>query len=333
MKKVTMDTLAKELGTTKNTVSRALRGKNGVSQELRDKITALANEYGYKKTIREAETHQPKKVTLVCNSALLSDTYFWPTVMGGIFEYSAEHQIATHTVIVDMIKDDMKYLLPLQEKYCDGILVVGTIPDALFSRIAKLGIPVVAVDHYSDYIECDYVNTDNHNGVLKAVDFLAERGHTKIGYINNDMSPYISSLTRRYQGYRNRMNHLGLDIDPKFVFPDSSYDSFQYYRDKLDMLGSDLPTAWICANDLTAYNFITVLAERGIRVPEDISLIGFDNITGIFPLQLTTLNIPQKSMGTCAMRRLMRRLRHPDEPFENIEIITRLVDKGSVGSR
>jgi len=332
MKKVTMETIAKEIGTTKNTVSRALRGKTGVSEELRGKIAKLADAYGYKISERVPESHQPIKVTLVCNSASLSDTYFWPSVMGGIFEYSAKHHITTHTVIVDMINDDVKDLLPLQEKYCDGLLVVGTIPGSLFARMEKLNIPMVAVDHHSNHVECDYVNADNINGITKAVDFLANNGHTKIGYVNNIMAPHISSFTQRYQGYVSRMGQLGLTVEPKYILPDSDYKNPQYFHAQLDKLGSNLPTAWICTNDLTAYNFCMTLTERGLRVPEDASVIGFDNTQGLFPLQLTTLGMPQKAMGTCAMRRLVRRLRHPDEPYENIEIITRLIDKGSVAT-
>jgi len=332
MKKVTMDTIAHELGTTKNTVSRALRGQTGVSEELRQKIMELAEQYGYKKTSLRPKQTSPSKVTMVCNSKIPHDTYFWPSVMSGIFEYSAMHQIAIHTVIIDIIKDDIKYLLPLQEKYCDGILVLGTLPDAQLDRISKLGIPMVVVDHYSDFVQCDYINTANYNGTVKAVDFLVAKGHKKIGFLNNELAPYTDSFTSRYEGYCKRLEDLGLEIDPNFIWPNSNYDNHQYYRDQLDKLikYGDAPTAWVCVNDLTAYHFYHVLTERGLRIPEDVSVIGFDNITGGLPLQLTTLEIPQRTMGRTALSRLMRRLRQPNEPFESIEIFTRLIDRGSV---
>jgi len=330
MKKVTLDTIAKEIGTTKNTVSRAIRGKSGVSDELRDKINNLAAQYGYQKKMQARK--EQIKVTMVCNSGLPGDIYFWPSVMRGIFEYSAKHQISINSVIVDMIKDDIKYLLPLQEEHCDGILIVGTLPDAQFVRIAGLGIPMVTVDHYSDSVACDFVNTANEHGTLKAVDFLVERGHKKIGFINNEAATHTHSLTHRYQGYKKRIESLGLTVDPHFVWPNSSYTDNQYFKEQLDMLAAygDAPTAWICVNDLTAYNFCSVLKERGLRIPEDVSVIGFDNIPGIFHTQLTTMEIPQSIIGCRALRKLMRRMSHPEEPFEYIEIFTRLVDRGSV---
>jgi len=326
--KITLDRIAKDLGTTKNTVSRALRGKPGVSDELRDKIVALASKYEYKK--KKSVDQTPLKITMVCNNAMQTDIFFWPTVMSGIFEYSAQHQISINSVIVDMLKDDIKGIMPLQEKNCDGILIVGTIPEPQFARIAELSLPMVAADHYSDFVECDYVNAANENGIIKAVDFLFKKGHRKIGFVNNETAPYIHSLTKRYQGYVRRMNELRLTIDPRFVLQNSSYADPKYFAQQLNKLNGDAPTAWICANDLTAYNFSSVLVERGVRIPQDVSIVGFDNIPSVFPIQLTTLDIPPRKMGQHALARLVRRINHPEEPFESIELLTRLVDKNSV---
>jgi len=234
--------------------------------------------------------------------------------------------------MVDMIQDDIKYILPLQDKHCDGILIVGTLPDTQFERIAKLGMPMVTIDHYSDHVECDYVNYANENGIIKAIDFLAEQGHQKIGFINNETAPYIYSLTFRYQGYLKRMEQLGLKLDSQFIWPNSSYNDNQYFNSQLDMLDSygDRPTAWICANDLTAYNFCSVLKERGICIPDDVSVVGFDNIPGVFHTPLTTLEIPKNAIGQRALHRLMSRLKNPEEPFESIEIFTRLIVRESV---
>ena len=333
MKRVTLDTIAREAGTTKNTVSRAIRGKSGVSDALRVKINDLATQYGYEQKIKTGKDLTPAKVTMVCNSNLLCDTYFWPSVMGGIFEYAASHQISIYTVTMDMIKDDVKYLLPLQEKHCDGILVVGTIPNAQLMRIDQLNIPMVVVDHYNDHVACDYINAANENGTLKAVDFLAKQGHSKIGFVNNQDARYVSSLTHRYEGYKKKMKALGLTVDPNFVWPNSAYEDGSYFHDQFEKLKAygEAPTAWICVNDLTAYTLCSVLTERGMRIPEDVSVVGFDNIPGVFNTPLTTLEIPQRTMGYRAMRRLMRRLNHPDEPYENIEIFTQLIDRGSVG--
>jgi len=331
MKKITLESIAQELGTTRNTVSKALRGMPGVGEELRGRVIGLAEEYGYKRKGRQPE-QELTQVTIITNDRLMDDRFFWPTVLSGIFEYATQYHVGIRTVIVDMLRDDMQYFPPLQEKYCDGILVIGTIPDALFMRVARLGIPIVAMDHYSARVECDYVNVANQDGARKAMEFLAGHGHRKIGFINHMSAPYTHSFTQRYQGYCSEMEKRGLPIEPHFIWPDSRYEDNQYYRDQLDMLAAygDAPTAWMCANDLTAYNFCAVLAERGLRVPHDVSVVGFDNVKDFFQSELTTLEIPQKAMGRRALQRLMYRLRHPDEPYESIEIFTRLIDRGSV---
>jgi DNA-binding LacI/PurR family transcriptional regulator len=231
-----------------------------------------------------------------------------------------------------MIQDDVKYLLPLQVNHCDGILVIGGIPEAQFKRIHELGIPMVAIDHYCDHIACDYINSANEYSMIKAVDFLTEHGHKKIGFINNETAPYNYSLMRRYQGYVRRMEQAGLTVDPIFVWPDSTYADNDYLRRQMDVLTAhgDRPTAWVCVNDLTAYNFCSVLMERGLRVPDDVSVIGNDNIQGAFHTRLTTLEVPKYTMGSSALRKLMNRIHHPDEPFESVQIFTRLLDRGSV---
>jgi len=332
MKKVTLDTIAHELGTTKNTVSRAIRGKPGVSDGLRKKVNELVEKYGYQKREERELSQTPTKVTMMCSDSMSRDTYFWPSVMRGIIEYSAESQVVISSVILETTTNNIKDMLPLQERHCDGILVVGALPDAQFRSIAELGIPVVAIDHYNDFVKGDYVNIANRNGMLKAVDFLAEMGHRKIGFINNETAPYTFSFTRRYNGYVKRMEHLGLEIDPRFVWHDSSYYSHNYLQEKFDTFcsGDDAPTAWVCVNDITAYNFCTVLIERGLRVPDDVSVIGFDNIPGFFHTQLTTIEVPMYEMGKRGLRRLTRRIRFPHEPFDNVELFVHLVDKGSV---
>ena len=332
MEKITLDVIAQDLQVSKNTVSKALRGKPGVSEDLRLKIVEIANKYGYRVKSRENDEITPTHVTMICNNALPPDVHFWPSVLGGIYEYSSQRNISIQTMVVDLVNGDQYIPLSLYKNYCDGIIVVGTISEKLFAHIATLGIPMVALDHYNDYVKCDYINTANKNGALRALDFLVSHSHKKIGFISNINAPYITSLTDRYLGFRDRMEYHGLAIDENFIWLESYYENTQYFKEQLDKLDAygDAPTAWICVNDLTAYNLCSELAERGIRVPEDVSVIGFDNIPGIFSPKLTTMEIPKKYLGRRALQRLMYRLKHPEEPFENIEIFTRLIDRGSV---
>ena len=325
MRKVTQQSIADKFGTTKNTVSKALRGKPGVGDELRNKILEAARQHGYRQ-----KGHTPLQFTMVGDSRFMTDTYFWAELMGGALEYSTRFHISIRTLTMDMLKDDVEQLLPLQGKYCDGILVMGSIRDTLFARIAELNIPIVAVDHFSNMVECDYINVANQDGGTKAVDFLVKHNHTNIGYINNIAAPHTYSFTQRYLGFCNGMAKFGLAPNPQWIWPNAVYNDLHYLREMLDKIGKNMPTAWVCANDLTAYNFCEVLQERGLQVPGDISIVGFDNMNGYYNPKLTTLEIPKKAIGRRAVEKLMHRLKNPCEPFENIEFITRLVDKGTV---
>jgi DNA-binding LacI/PurR family transcriptional regulator len=331
MKKVTLETIAQELGTTKNTVSKAMRGATGVSDEMRSRVLKLACDYGYKNGKADL-AKPPVQVTMVWLEKHFKDTYFWTNVCSGILECAAENGASLNTIIIDKVKEDISQIPALQKKYCEGVLVMGDLPAGALGMIKALELPMVVVDYYSCSIDCDYINTANKKGILKAMRHMAQMGHTKIGFVNNRDAVNIYSFTKRYEAYISEMGELGFPVDKSFVWPDSSYDDNSYLKEQLAGLESrsSFPTAFMCVNDITGRNLHAVLLEKNYKVPEDISIVGFDNIHFPFGPLLTTIDAPQNAIGRRALSQLLRRLSQPEAPFESIQINTTLIDRGTV---
>lgn len=333
MGKITLQTIADELNTSRNTVSKALRGLPGVSDELRQRIVEYATEVGYSSnSFGDGVAHgRQVNIVMVCRKDFFSQTSFWSQVFYGIMAYSGQNNISIRTVTIDTDnKDKSSSSLTSPTMPCDGYLVVGTISDELLSRINETSLPLVVVDYYNNDIECDYINTDNSRGIYKALQCLVQNNHKRIGFINNIEGAY--SFNQRYEAYLKYMELLKLPVDKKYVWHDAVYSDTHYYTEKLRKLYTlpDFPTAWICVNDNTALAFHNALTEMNIKVPDDISIIGFDNITDVFTPFLTTIDVPQRAMGRQAIEQLLYRIENPEKPFVSIQINTTLVERSSV---
>lgn len=330
--KVTLEMIANELSTSKNTVSKALRGLPGVSEELRQKIIKFAEDAGYiKSTVNLTNNDMPVHITLVCRKSFFSEPSFWSQVFYGIWDFSGHNNISIRTVTIDMDNEDSLLVASASiSNPCDGYVIVGTISDELIQKISETSLPMVVVDNYYNDIECDYINTANGRGIYKAVKHLYLNNHKNIGFINNTEGAY--SFTQRYEAFLKHMELFRLTVDSRFIWHDAVYIDTQYYVEKIKALRSlpNFPTAWVCVNDNTALAFFNALKELKIKVPDDISIIGFDNISGIFAPFLTTIDVPQKAIGWRALEQLIHRIKNPGEPYVSIQINTSLVERSSV---
>jgi len=327
MKKATIKTIADKLGISKNSVAKALHGLPGVSDKLRSKVNALADELGY--TVKTEKYPEPVSISVVCHRIITDERYFWPIVLSGIWECASENNVSLQSIIVEENGGSYPGLFQ-KVAMSSGIIVIGDVPDNLLSTIKSFNIPFIAVDYYTPLVDCDYVNSANETGIFKAVDYLAKHNHQKIGYVNNSFSTY--SYTKRNESFKSSMASLGLPVDERFVWTDTKFNDLEYYRKKMPLLesGEDRPTAWICGNDSTAGDFYCVLIEHGFKIPDDFSIIGFDNNSLFYTQFLTTMAIPQKSMGRYAVSRLMHRIQNPGEPYANILFNTDMVVRNSV---
>jgi LacI family transcriptional regulator len=171
----------------------------------------------------------------------------------------------------------------------------------------------------------------NRQGIYKALSYLIENNHKKIGFIGNINWRY--SYQERFDAFCYYMKKFNLPINNDFVWLDSDYNDLSYFRKKIKQFypSEDTVTAWVCVNDVMAIDIINTLKEAGYKVPDDFSVIGFDN-TASYPgaQALTTLGVQVKALGQRAIEQLMCRIEFPDKAFEILSIDTKLLIRDSV---
>ena len=334
MSKVTMESIAIELGISKNTVSRALRGLSGVSEDVRQKIVTLAEDSGYK---IKSETGTLYHIVMVHRKVLAEDLTFWPVVLSGIMTFAADKGISIRVITIDSENGNgnNSQLQSIKSQKCDGLLVVSDIDDKSLHTLTEFNLPMVVVDYHSDIFDCDYVVTANRKGIFKALSHLVENNHTKIGFVGNKADRY--SYRERYHAYRYYMQEFGLLVDDRNVWLDVGYHEYDFYKRKIDELGNkelnhncNLATAYLCVNDAMAVDFAIALGEYGYHVPDDISIVGFDNIGYPGGRLFTTLDVKKQAMGKRAVEQLLAKISNPEKTFETISINTELITRDTV---
>jgi len=309
-KTVTMSDIAKKLDVSTVTVSKALADKEGVSDEIRSKIKQLANELGYKynassKTLKDGQTYNVG-IIIAERFIEVGVSFYWELykkvadelmklnyyVLFEILKHDDEHQVA----VPKMINDNK----------VDGVIVLGQVSKSYYNMIKSVPVPVVFMDFYENDINQDFVIVDNFYSMYLLTDYLIEMGHRDIGFVGNKKA--TSSIQDRYLGYLKALIENDIDIDrcTQWYISDRSNDSANVEFE----LTSALPTAFVCNCDNTAYVLINKLEKLGYKVPEDVSVVGFDNyLTPVANgVRLTTAEMDMRNMAQTAIDILMKRL-------------------------
>jgi len=213
-----------------------------------------------------------------------------------------------------------------------GIILLGTeLSDDDLEPFKKAVCPVQIIDYWPANQDFNGVLINNSDSARMAVEYLAQKGHNKIGYLRGNVR--IKAFRSREVGYMIGLQKAELKKEDKYTFTLSTQMDGAY-KDMLDYLDkkSELPTAFFSDNDMIAFGVIKALQDRGIRVPEDISIIGFDDLPycKIVSPRLTTIHVAVKEMGAEAVHRLKHLIDNPDAPNYKIQICTKLIERESV---
>ncbi len=184
-----------------------------------------------------------------------------------------------------------------------GMLLLGQMPDELVKSISDI-LPTVIVDHHTDDERLDAVVTDNINGAIMAINHLVDLGHRRIGFI--DGWYYTSSVHERLMGYKEALQSHGLEFDPQLVIAGNNRFDTGYTAMKRFLAMDQPPTAVFAQNDPAALSAIEAIREAGLSIPDDISIIGFDDIAEAAEsrVPMTTIRVHRRNMGICAVDKL-----------------------------
>ena len=313
VKKPTMRDIAREVGTSAVTVSKAMAGKTGMSDELRMKILKKASEMGYE--YPHSSRLLPREHLEV--GILIPDKYFEPDSFYAEIYKRLVKKLADlgHFGLLELLdpENEQNLVLPtlLTTKHVDGLIMLGEPAKPYYRKVAQAGTPVVFLDFYDEQANADAVAGDNSYGTYRLTSHLIRRGHREIGFVGNIKA--TSSIMDRFLGYYRAMLINDLQVREDWILPDRGLTGGLVKPE----LPEELPTAFVCNCDMTARMMIDVLQDKGYRVPEDISVTGFDDYPpgGENEIPLSTFRIDTDGMIQLAIKTLLDRCAGETKPF------------------
>jgi LacI family transcriptional regulator len=335
-KKVTMQDIADQLNISKNSVSQALSGKPGVSEETRRLVQNTADELGYSYSNSRNQKQPDKK--MYRNIALIaSDHAFSLKSFFGEIYLSVEKELRARgmNLFIESIDSDSKKNLTLPSLLTnleiDGILILSHISTDYISTMINTGIPTVLIDHHEPHLQADSILTNNRFGAFTAVEHLIQLGHREIAFVGNvDISP---SYQERLEGYLLALKRYGIKPNEDFMFTNAqeNQNDINVFLNGLQ----DKPSAWFCVNDGHGFLVSSTLLQRGIKVPEDASVCSFDNgqLSQIATPMITTMDIDLNYYGKKAVEQLCWRIENKGEPIQEILLPTKLIIRESTSEK
>jgi LacI family transcriptional regulator len=335
MKKVTMQQIADQLGISKNSVSLAVRGESGLSDETRELVFKKAEELGYDYKKTNTNGKQNRSIAFIASDFVFSSGLVNRSFFSHI--YMSLQQETAHlnwSLILQPITSDQidTLVLPpcIVERKVDGIIILSHLTDAYTDAIIHTGIPTLVIDHHYPGMQADCVLTNNRFGTYEIVKHLIELGHKEIGFMGNiDYSP---SYQERLEGYLLAIKKAGLPLpDEKFIKSNIIETDTEVYT-FLGALGGQ-PTAWFCVNDGLAFYTYSYLQQHHFHIPNDISLTCYDNgdLSRLAHPNITTMDVDLHYYGKCAFNQLLWRMENPDEPYREILLSSTLLKRDSSG--
>jgi len=330
---ITIRDIAKIAKVAPSTVSRALNNKGRMSNATRERIRQLAQELGYHPNIsaKSLATNKTGNIGIVINRRHRPEVFydFYGTIIVGV-----EEAIETRGYHLIFSSTDGGPSVPrcVEERHVDGLILMGCdISEELILRLRNNRIPLVLVDNHVDGV--DSIAIDNVGGAYKAVECLIRLGHRKIGFIAERLSDL--SFQERFEGYKLALKEYGLQYDPDLVAegltrPNHGYVAMRELFNK----GGD-PSAVFAANDSTAVGAIKAIKEQGLKVPDDVAVVGFDDGEAAAQADppLTTVRVFRKKMAVTAAKRLIELIENPDQPPIQLRLPTELIIRESCGGR
>lgn len=303
---VTSRDIARELGVSQSTVSRALRGDPRVAPATLDRVRAAAERLRYvpDATARSLTTGRTQTVGVVVSDIT---NPFYPEIVEVLHGELGQEGYAT-VLLNEPLADDLP--AQLRGRSVDGLIVVSATLDATFvEQLPRMGIPLVLLNRDVDGAAVDRVVSDNLAGGALAADHLLDLGHRRVGLI---AGPSNTSTARdRERGLRETLARRGAPLEESLRRA-GSFSHHSGHQGCLELLRlPQPPTALVCASDVVAFGALDAAKRLGVTVPEQLSVIGYDDIAmaGWEAFALTTIRQPLTQMAKRAVRLLMERLR------------------------
>ena len=324
----TINDIAAKLGISKSTVSKGLNNATDISDEMRRRILETAVEVGY--INKRAQKHEKKLCIFVANIEYDTPNQFAHDIILGFKQKAEPEGWAIDIIDID---EDMQLKTPydvymMEHRYSAAFVLGFSLVDPWMKEFRTTSIPTVLYDNYiKSNPNVASIGCDSQEGFDLAVKHLLKLGHKKIGLISGPPESYI--MQARYNAYLNAIEKYGLEINDNYI--GIGYYVAESTRKYIPKLIANGVTAILFSHDARAISAITECKDRGIRIPQDLSIIGFDDLpmTEYTVPSLTTIRQDRISLGKCgyyAMTCLLNKV-----PIGSINLRATLIERHSTG--
>ncbi len=335
VKPVKMADIAEKLNVSTVTVSKALTGQKGVSDEMRERIKSLAREMGYKYTgqMKDKQEDKSYNIGVVISNRYLdnSESFYWKMYQ----EVAGLAMTQGVFTLLELLseEDELEGNIPklIEEDKVDGVIVIGKPGHDYVKTLEKKGKkPMVFLDFYDTELRTDSVVSNSYLGAYILTDYLIRAGHKRIAYVGTLM--VTDSVTDRYMGYVRALVEYGFPVEKEMLIEDRDLTTGLRDTENPIILPDNMPSAFVCNCDFIASLVIKQIRQRGLRVPEDVSVVGFDNYLypGLCDIGITTYEVDIREMARRSLSILTRIIK--GEPHgKGLNIVEgRLIEKDSV---
>ncbi|OOF39600.1 transcriptional repressor PurR [Rodentibacter rarus] len=326
----TMKDIARLAKVSTSTVSHVINGSRFVSEEIREKVMRVVTELNYTPSAvaRSLKVKETKTIGLLVTA---TNNPFFAEVMAGVEQYCQQHQ---YNLIIATTGGDAKRLQQnvqtLLHKQVDGLLLMCG--DSRFNADTELAIsvPFVIMDWWFKELNADKILENSMLGGYLATKTLIEAGHKAIGIITGNLKKSVAK--NRLEGYKKALSEAEIPLNSHWII-ESHFDFEGGVSGMQKLLTTPHhPTAVFCCSDAIAVGAYQVLQQQGLRIPEDISVIGYDDIElsrYLFP-PLSTISQPKAELGKLAVELLLQRIKKSDEHYQTLTLNPHVVVRQSI---
>lgn len=311
-------TVAALAGVSPSTVSRVLSGNDYVNAETRQRVLKAIEQTGYTPNSLAASLKKGTSNT-ICLFVPSIQNMIFPIITRGVEDTARKNGF---TVVLCNTDEDCEvekeYIGKMKTRWIDGFIMCGMIPKAEYVRdLRKEGFPLVLVNRFEpqDEGKMDIVSVDNFRAAYDATEYLIRTGRRRIAFAMGAEELWFYRERRR--GYRAALEDHGISYQENFVMCETTKDEGFYYRTQelMRLPKEKRPDAVFCSSDPKAFDVLHALHDAGIRIPKEVSVMGFDNVelSAIIEPPLTTVHQPLYEMGVAAADRLIREIRYKEK--------------------
>jgi len=334
-KRVTMQDIANETGLSLAAVSYVLNGKEGVSEERRKLVMDTVKKLGYVSNYAARSlAMNSSKLIGVCSpqtevgNKLMFDNPFYSELMNNI-EFECRQK--GYHIIISGTDADESYMNLAQKRSLDGIIIIGSYSEEFYKEFHNSNVPVVLIDTYFDSDEFCNVRINDEEGGYIAAKYLLDRGHRNIAFVSGTIID-CGVTQRRFDGYKKALDEYSIDLDDNNIY--SSNVSFQAGREQAKRIYCENKniTAIMCTADVIAVGASKQLSDMGVKIPDEISIMGFDNlkISKYTSPSITTVSQNIEEKGKIAVEMILKQINGEEGIDKTVTLPVEIVERKSV---